>query len=113
MLELIQNVLNKVLLDNVDMSTAQPSEQQSIEGITCYAVQFNWTGFTGDGTETISTSASNDGITWTAVDTFIPTGTTGSRMLNVEKAGYRFVRIFYVPGTTVGNLTAHISGKVI
>ena len=112
-LDSIHNTLSEPMLKAVDMSIAQPSAPVVIQGITNYAIQCSWTGFTGDGTETITTSASNDEVIWTPVDSFIPTGTTGSRMLNVEKAGYRFVRVFYVPGTTVGSLTVTISGKII
>lgn len=95
------------------MVTTQTSAIQPIQGITCYAVQFSWTSFSGDGTEIINTNGSNDGIIWTVVDSFIPTGTTGNRMLNVEKAGYRFIQLTYVPGSTTGTLTASISGKII
>ena len=112
-MEYIHNVLSEALQQNADMSIGQPSGPVAIQGITCYAVQCSWTGFTGSGTETITTSASNDGIIWTPVDTFIPSGSTGSRMLNVEKAAYRFIQIFYVPGTTSGVLNVSISGKVI
>ena len=113
MIEQIQNVLYDFLFVNADMSQAQTSQAQPIQGITCYAVQYIWSAFTGTGSEMITTSGSNDGVNWTQVDNFIPMGTTGSTMLNVEKAGYRFVQVVYTPATSSGSLTVSISGKVI
>lgn len=95
------------------MATDQVSATQTIEGISCYAVQYSWSAFSGDGTEIISTLGSNDGEIWTSVDAFIPSGTTGNRLLNVEKAGYAFVSIEYTAGSTSGTLLVTISGKVI
>ena len=113
MIELIQNVLYTPLFSHVDMSAPQTSPAQVIQGISLYCVQFSWTGFSGSGSEVISTEGSNDGIVWTTVDSFIPTGTTGNRLLNVEKAGYRFVQLVYAPASSSGSLSATISGKVI
>ena len=115
MIELIQSIINQKLFDALDMSTVDiASDTQSIQSITCYAVQAYWDSFTGNGTERIITEGSNDAINWSTLDSFIPTGTTNSRMLNVEKAGYAYVRIHYTcDGGAVGNLTTRLSGKVI
>jgi len=113
MIELIQNIVNEILLNNIDMTDAAESTEINISSISCYAIQCSWTNFTGDTTERIITSGSNDGVIWTAVDTFVPSGSTGNRLLNVEKAGYRFVKLSYTQGITTGTLFATISGKVI
>jgi hypothetical protein len=112
---IIHNILYEPkLLDRVDMSVLQETDAISIQSLTCYAVQTSWTGLTVSGGESIATWSSNDGEIWSVEDNFIPAGTTGNRMLNVEKAGYRFVKIVYTPGpSTVGTLLVTISGKVI
>lgn len=113
-LNIIHNVLAEPVFKLVNMNTTQTSTSIPVQGITCYAIQSSWTGFTGDGTEKITTYASNDEIIWSQIDSFIPTTTVANGMLNVEKAGYRFVRVIYTPGSgTVGTLLITISGKVI
>jgi hypothetical protein len=115
-MEIIHNAISgKTLLDSLDMSINQLSNSISIEGLTCYAVQYKWISFVGNAT--IYTEGSNTGLDdeWTSVDTFLPTtGTTANRMLNVEKAGYRYVRVRYVVNSTSsGTIKVTLSGKVI
>ena len=98
------------------MSVSATSQFQSIEGMTCYAVQFVYTSFVGNATFfTEGSNDNNDPNAWTPVDTFLPTsGTSTNRLLNVEKAGYRYVRVRYVVNSTSsGTLKVTISGKVI
>lgn len=116
MSEIIHNVItDDHLLNAIDMSADSTSASKQIDGMTCYAVQYIWTTFVG--TATIYTEGSNTGKSdaWTAVDTFLPTtGTTSNRLLNVEKAGYRYVRVRYViGGASSGALTVTINGKGI
>lgn len=113
MIELIQNVLDKKVIDAVSMASGTTSSSINIQNITCYAIQCYWTGFSAGGSETIYTEASNDDVNYTTIDAFIPSGTSNSNMLNVEKAGYRFVRIRYVPNGGTGTLSVTVSGKVI
>lgn len=113
-LENLHNVLYKPLLQAADMSVNSVTVDTAIQGITCYAIQANWSGFAGDATARITTSGGNDSVNFTQVDSIIPTGTSGSYLLNVEKAGYRFIRLQYTQtGAPVGTLSASISGKVI
>jgi len=113
MIEQIQNSLSKVWLNNVSMASVQQSSVESVQYLTCYSIQCSWTSFAAGGNETIVTYASNDGNIWSAVDSFIPSGTTGNRMLNVEKCGYRFIKVIYTPNSSSGTLLVTVSGKVV
>lgn len=118
MSDIIHNVITDPhMINSADMSANQTSTIEQIDGMTCYAAQYKWTTFVG--AATIFTEGSNvggiDPNDWTAVDTFLPTtGTTSNRMLNVEKAGYRFVRVRYVVNSaSSGTLTVTFNGKGI
>lgn len=112
-LPFIQNIIYKKLLDVVSMDSIQSTVGYPIQPVTCYCFQSSWTGFNGDSTARITTYASNDDIIYTQIDAIAPTGTTGSYMLNVEKAAYRFVKLIYTQTSGSGNLTVTISGKAI
>ena len=92
---------------------ANQSGFTAIQGLTCYAIQSVWTGFNSDSSARIVTQGSNDGVNWTQVDSVTPSGATGSYLLNVEKAGYRFVQVSYTQSSGTGTLTTTISGKII
>ncbi len=111
-LDIINNTLYTQLMANVDMRTDHFGTTP-IQGLTCYAVQSVWKDFNSDSNARIITSGSNDGITYTQIDSITPTGTTGSYLLNVEKAGYRFVKVAYTQRSGVGTLNTTISGKII
>ena len=114
---MIHNAISgKKLFNYIDVSTGQTSVVSSIEGMTCYAVQYTWVSFVGN--ITIYTEGSNDNDddnTWTPVDTFLPTtGTSTNRLLNVEKAGYRYLRVrFVVNSASTGTLKVTLNAKVI
>lgn len=116
MLEIIHNSLAKIgrdsLFYNVNMS-ANKTVTQEIQSISLYCVQASWTGWNNDATALITVSASNDQIIWTIVSEVTPTSTVGDYMLNVEKAGYRYVQIKFTQTTGSGILNITISGKVI
>lgn len=98
------------LLDNIDASNNETSIAQNINNFVLFAVQYYWNAFVGNAL--VITEASNDGTNWTSVDSFIPSGPTGSRILNVEKAGYGFVRVRYTQTGASGNFSTSLNGKV-
>jgi hypothetical protein len=100
-----------VLMDNINASSNYTSNPLDINSFVIYAIQFSWTGFSAP-TSAIYTEGSNDGNTWTIVDSFIPNAGTGSRLLNVEKAGYAFVRVRYSQLGGAGTINAILNGKV-
>ena len=111
---IIHNILYSPILRSASMDTDQVGTPIGIQSITCYAVHAFWTGFGGDAGALITMYGSNDGVNFTAVSSTNPTGTSGSVLLNVEKAGYRFVRVDYTQTTTpAGSISINISGKVI
>lgn len=112
-LDNIHNSLYTTLFSNVNMNANNTSPSETIEGLTCYCIQIGWTGFNSDSTAKITTFASNNNTLWTQIDAIIPTGTTGSYVLNVEKAGYRFVQVIYTQTAATGTLNGTISGKII
>ena len=115
-MDLIIHQLNRKLLDGVDISSTQTSDEQEIQKFSLYSIQFKWTGFTG--TATIYIECTNDQLTesnrvWTPVDTYGMSGSTGNRMVNVEKAAYGYVRVRIVPSTATGSVTATMNAKVL
>jgi len=91
------------------------SESIDIQGFSLYCVQFSNTSVT-TAAATITVQGSADGLIWTDVDSSIAavSATASSRLLNVEKAGYAFVRVKVSPSTgTVNGFKAIINGKVL
>lgn len=101
---------NIKLLNNVSAASNQTSDALDINSFVLYAIQFSWASFSG--TATFYTEGSNDGTIWTVVDSFIPSGSSGSRLLNVEKAAYAKVRIRYTQTGGAGTILAVLNGKV-
>jgi hypothetical protein len=101
-----------VLMNNIDASVNYVSDPLNINSFVLYAIQFSWDSFATLTSAVVSTEGSNDGSIWTSIDTFIPSTGTASRILNVEKAGYAFVRISYNQVGASGTLKAILNGKV-
>lgn len=105
--------LNVKLLDGIDASqTSVASSPLNVQSISFFSYQITWTGFTA--TSPVVTILASNSLSeqFIAIDSFIPTGTTGGRLINVEKAGYAFVKVTYSCATGAGTLTASINGKV-
>ena len=104
--------INKVtLMDNINAASDYTSNTLNINDFVLYCIQFSWAGFSAP-TCSLYTEGSNDGNIWTVVDSFIPNGSSGSRLLNVEKAGYAFVRVRYTQSGAAGTINAVLNGKV-
>lgn len=112
-MEIIHNTLYTPLFSAVNMNANQTSAIIPIQGLTCYSVQSIWTSFNSDSAARIITYGSNDGVNFTQVDSITPSSAAASYLLNVEKAGYRFVQVTYTQSAGSGSLTATISGKII
>lgn len=111
-LDIINNVLYTPIIVSANMN-ANISAIQAVQGITVFCIQAFWTGFNLDSTARITISASNDGVNYTQIDSILPTSATNSYMINVEKCGYRFVRVAYTQTAGAGTLGVTISGKII
>jgi len=107
----VHHINTITLMDNINASSNYTSSSLNINDFVLYAIQFSWTGFSATSC-VMYTEGSNDSSVWTAVDTFVPSGTTGSRILNVEKAGYAYVRVRYTQSGGAGIIKAILNGKV-
>lgn len=107
----VHHVGTFTLMDNINASVDYTSNPVDINGFVLYSIQFSWSVFSAPACS-IYTEGSNDGEVWTAIDTFVPFGVTGSRLLNVEKAAYARVRVRYVQSGGAGAIKAILNGKV-
>lgn len=107
----VHHVGTFTLMNNIDASSDFTSNSININDFVIYAIQFSWSTFLAP-TSALYTEGSNDGNVWTIVDSFIPTTGSGSRILNVEKAAYAYVRVRYTQSGGSGNITAILNGKV-
>jgi hypothetical protein len=107
----VHHVNTVTLMNSIDASSNYISSSLNINDFVIYCVQFSWSGFSAP-TSALYTEGSNDGNVWSIVDSFIPSGSTGSRLLNVEKAAYAYVRLRYTQSGGAGNITATLNGKV-
>lgn len=114
-------IANNTLIDApVDLSSAWESGAIWLGHIAICSIQLVFSGTTIDGS--FKLQASNDlgdssavseatvqaNITnWTDIaDTPTAVSASGDLMCNLEELGFRWIRVVWTPGTTVGNLTA-------
>lgn len=107
----ILHFANVALLDASDLSVDATSEAENVNNVTCIAIQSIWTGF--GGAVTCYTEASNDGVNFTTVDSYSLSGVSGTRMLNIEKAGYAWIRARYEQVGGSGSLSVILNSKAI
>lgn len=107
----VHHINSVTLMDNINASSNFTSNALNINDFVIYCIQFSWSTFSSP-TSALYTEASNDGNIWTSIDSFIPTAGSGSRILNVEKAAYAYVRVRYTQSGGSGNITAILNGKV-
>lgn len=91
------------------------SASVDIQGFSLYCIQFSYNSVS-TAAATLTVQGSADGLIWTDVDSSIAavSASASSRLLNVEKAGYAYVRIKVAPSTgTVNGFKAIINGKVL
>jgi len=93
---------------------SQPDDKSytfDIRSLIGYSVHTYWTGASTT-TSSIIIQASNDQTSWVTVDTVNIDTVAGSDLLNVERAMYQWMRIYYIKGAeTSGLLTVSLCGK--
>lgn len=111
MSDIIVHKLNKKFFDAVTITGSSSSTSECINSYSLYAIQHIWTSFTGS--IKLVTEGSNNDIDYTTVDTTTISGASGSRLINVEKAGYSHVRVSvtFISGSAI--LTSIINAKVL
>jgi len=112
MSDFVVHKLNVKLLDAVSASSDIDSDPLNIQSISLYCVQISWSLFSAVNPAIALLASNSPDEPFVQVDSFIPTGTTGGRMINVEKAGYAYVKISYTCDSGSGIITASINGKV-
>lgn len=112
MSDFVVHRLNIKILDNVDANVSVESDPLNIQSISLYCLQATWDGFSAvNPTITLSGTNSLD-ESFVQIDSFIPVGTTGGRLVNVEKAGYAYIKVSYSCTSGSGTITVSINGKV-
>lgn len=112
MMNAVVHQINQKVLDAVSMASNQTSAVVELKEFSLFCVQYVITGFSAT-TATLDLQASNDGINYVSVQSITPTLATENDMINVEKAGYNFVRVQYTQTGGAGTLTVIINGKVL
>ena len=106
----ILDIFNIDMLNNYDLSLGNyNSVSQNISNCSLYSMQYVWSVTTG--TITVTISASNNDKDFVAFDTFIPSALAGNRMVNIEKAGYKFFRVEVTASGATGLIMAIANGK--
>lgn len=112
----MQNVLigNK-LFNNYSMATAGDlaSSVVEIKTITGFAVHVVWSGASATDADVL-TQGSNDGVNFVTVDTCDIGAASGQKLINIERAMYSYVRVFFDKNSeTTGTLSVTLSGKAV
>lgn len=112
MSDLIVHKLNVKLLDNVDAGSNIESDPLNIQSISLYCMQVTWDSLSAVN-PVISLSGSNSlDEPFVQIDAFIPVDSQGGRLVNVEKAGYAYIKAVYSCFSGSGTITVSINGKV-
>lgn len=112
MADYIVNKLNIKLFDNISAASNIVSEPLNIQSIYCFCVQITWKNFSARNPK-ISLLVSNSlEEEFVEIDNFTPTGNLGGEIINIERAGYGFIKIQYSCSSGTGNITVSVNGKV-
>jgi hypothetical protein len=110
---------NKVFID-VGLTDNPISSPLNINSFSLYAFQIWWEDYVAGTADKIIIEATNDisdkadsSKVYTQVTAFAPVGTTGSVLLNVEKAAYAILRFRLVTDTGTGTFNAILNGKIM
>jgi len=103
---------NNLILTNGNMADNLTSSVQDISEVCGFCVQANWSaGSTPVGT--LNIQASLDNVNFTTVASVAVSGNSGSNLVNVNVAHYRYVQCTYTATSGSGTLNVYIAGKII
>ena len=100
--------INKQIFNAVVLTQDRTSEVIDISELIGFAVHSIWT---GTPVGNIIIQASNDGSNFVDIDTQAAGGAAGQDLVNIDRAHYRYVRVFYDFSSSTGTLTTYLSGK--
>lgn len=112
MSDFVVHKLNIKLLDGIDAGTSIDSDPINIQSISLYCLQITWSAFSAVNPQVALLGSNSLDENFVQIDGFIPSGTTGGRLVNVEKAGYAYIKVAYSCDSGSGQLTVSINGKV-
>jgi hypothetical protein len=112
MTDFIVHKLNVKLLNNINASANIASDPLNIQSISLYCIQATWESLTAINPIITLYGSNNLDEPFIQIDSFIPTGTKGGRLINVEKAGYAYVKVAYSCTSGSGKINVSINGKV-
>lgn len=109
----IDSTLIETLVNAQSMGTSFNSNPVEISNETGYAVECDWTGgSTNSSADMFLVEGSVGGTNFVTVASAPMNTTTGSILINVEFARYRFFRVAFTQSTaTVGTFSVFVSGK--
>lgn len=112
MTDYIIHKLNVKLLENINANANRESDPLNIQSISLYCMQATWTGLSSVNPLITLYGSNNLDEPFIQIDSFIPTGSTGGRLINVEKAGYAYIKVAYTRTSGSGTINVSINGKV-
>lgn len=112
MTDYIIHKLNIKLLENVNAGTNYESAPLNIQSISLYCLQATWSGLSAVNPVIALYGSNNLDETFIQIDSFIPVGSVGGRLINVEKAGYAYIKVAYTCSSGSGVINVSINGKV-
>ncbi len=109
---------NTNFLDNFTVSANSTSDPINIDAYSLYCVQHVWSGASGSFQIIIEASNfdTDEDQYYTTIDitnVTVANSPVGNRMVNVEKAGYAFVRIRIAFTSGGATLTSKLNGKIL
>lgn len=112
MSDFIVNKLNIKLFNKISASSNKESEVLNIQSVSSICVQTTWNSFSAVNPK-ISVLASNSlEELFVEIDEIIPTGSSGGEILNIQRAGYGFIKAIYTCVSGSGDITLSINGKI-
>lgn len=100
--------MNHKIINSQAMTADILSPVIDISEVIGFAVHSIWTGTPAGN---IIIQGSNDGINFFPIDTQAAGGAAGNDLVNVERAHYRYVQVFYDFTSSTGSLSTYLSGK--
>lgn len=101
-------MINVKAFDAVDMTANRVSSVIDISELVGFAAHEI---YTGSPTGTLVVEGSNDGTNFVTVDTNSLTGSAGQKLVEKDRAHWRYIRVSYTFSSGTGSLTVYVSGK--
>jgi hypothetical protein len=111
----LTHLLNKSFFSASTVNGNSSASAECINGYSLYCIQHIWSGASGswsvivEGSNVPGNKTDSD---YSAIDTTVISTASGNRLINVERAGYSFVRVRIAYTSGGGTLTSILNAKV-